>query len=104
MTAFADKLRDLADRADTLEAADLAGELERLRFIVWTSVAHASAAVTPTPARALDVEAVMERTGMSRGWLYRQARRAPCRSRSATGARSGSTPRGSTSGWPERPR
>jgi predicted DNA-binding transcriptional regulator AlpA len=78
MTAFADKLRDLANRADTLEAADLAGELERLRFVLWQTAAAPApsnhSAPNESPPRALDVEDVMARTGMSKPWLYREAR------------------------------
>jgi excisionase family DNA binding protein len=71
---LADRLRDLADRVDVLEPGQVLGELERIRFVVWTTAAPPPAAASPAPTRALDVEAVAERTGMSRGWLYREAR------------------------------
>ena len=68
-------LRQLADRVGDLEPARVIGELEALKFSVWMSGTTPSASpATLTPSRALDVEAVMERTGMSRGWLYREAR------------------------------
>lgn len=74
MTAFADKLRDLANRADTLEAADLAGELERLRFVVWqTAAAPAPIAADPS-SDALNVDQVAGRLGVSRQWVYRASR------------------------------
>jgi len=74
---FAAALRQLADRVGDLEPAELAGQLEQLRFTLWRSV------MVPTPngvdnhsvSDALDIDAVATRTGMSRQWLYRQARK-----------------------------
>jgi predicted DNA-binding transcriptional regulator AlpA len=75
MTDLAAQLRALADRVDGLAPADVAGELERLRFTLWQTVtASPPAAPVPGTSRALDVADVIARTGMSRQWLYRAAR------------------------------
>jgi predicted DNA-binding transcriptional regulator AlpA len=75
---LAAQLRALADRVDTLEPAQVVGELERLRFTLWQSVTAPSPSnrspASDSPSRALDVEDVMARTGMSKAWLYREAR------------------------------
>jgi predicted DNA-binding transcriptional regulator AlpA len=73
---LAAQLRDLADRVADLEPARVVGELEALKFSVWTT----AAAPAPNGAGAypisdaLDVDAVAARSGMSKSWLYRQAR------------------------------
>ena len=79
MTDLATALRQLADKVDDLETARVVGELEALKYVVWTNgttaAPSAPSPATPTPSRALDIEAVMARTGMSKPWLYRQARK-----------------------------
>jgi len=70
-----DVLADLRAMIGTLtidEAADLAGRLETLRL---RCVARISAPRNNCSTEALDIEAVMARTGMSKGYLYREARR-----------------------------
>ncbi len=69
-------LRALADRVDALEAAQVVGELEALKFAVWTTATAPApnGGSAPPVSDALDVAEVMRRTGMSRGWLYREAR------------------------------
>jgi excisionase family DNA binding protein len=51
---------------------ELSAVVQRAAMRLRTASAPASA--TPMPSRALDVEEVMRRTGMSKGWLYRAAR------------------------------
>jgi predicted DNA-binding transcriptional regulator AlpA len=75
LTDLAAALRALADRVDTLDPARVVGELEALKFAVWTrTTSPAPSPAVPVPSRGLDIDAVVERTGMSRGWLYREAR------------------------------
>jgi excisionase family DNA binding protein len=72
------RLRALADRAeaDALDPAQLVGELEALKFQVWTNATnHAPPCPPAGSSRGLKVKTVAERTGMSRDWLYRQVRR-----------------------------
>jgi excisionase family DNA binding protein len=72
---FADRLRQLADQVETLEPAELVGQLEALKFQVWTAATnHAPAAVPTGPSRPLAVTAVAERMGMSTDYVYREAR------------------------------
>lgn len=71
MTDLAAQLRALADQVADLEPARLVGELEALKFAVWT---RSTTPPAPAPSRALAIEEVMARTGMSKGWLYREAR------------------------------
>jgi excisionase family DNA binding protein len=73
---LASVLHALADRVDTLDPAQVVGELEALKFQVWTAATRKHDAPTPASgsSRALAVEAVVERTGMSKDWLYREAR------------------------------
>jgi excisionase family DNA binding protein len=71
------RLRALAAQAeaDALAPGDLVGALEALKFEVWTAATTNHEAPAPGPSsRALAVEAVVERTGMSKDWLYREAR------------------------------
>jgi len=74
-TDLAAALHALADRVDTLDVAQVLGELEVLRVRLWaTATTHEP---TPAPAgssRGLDVGLVAEQTCMSRDWLYREAR------------------------------
>jgi predicted DNA-binding transcriptional regulator AlpA len=75
MANLAAELRALADRVADLDPARVVGELEALKFSVWTSVtAPAPATATADMSAALGVDAVAARTGMSTQWLYRQAR------------------------------
>jgi predicted DNA-binding transcriptional regulator AlpA len=69
-------LHALADRIDSLDLAQVLGELEVLRVRLWTAATmnHDAPAPVPGCSRALDVQAVVERTGMSKDWLYREAR------------------------------
>ena len=70
----ADRLRQLADAVEgQLDVAQVLGELEVLRFRLWMS-ATSPPPPAAAPSRALDVAAVVERTGMSKDWLYREAR------------------------------
>jgi excisionase family DNA binding protein len=75
VTDLADQLRRLADRLADLEPAAIVGELEALKFSVWTAATnHAPAPPPAGSSRGLDVAAVVERTGVSKDWLYREAR------------------------------
>src|SRR5262249_32295754 len=75
MTDLAAQLRALADRVADLDPAELVGQLEALKFSVWTAATtHAPAPPPAGSSRGLGVAAVVERTGMSRDWLYREAR------------------------------
>jgi excisionase family DNA binding protein len=71
---------DLAAGLDGLSPdrlADFVGVLEGLKLRAFTLAAanHGSThAPAPDATVALDIEAVMARTGMSKGWLYREAR------------------------------
>jgi excisionase family DNA binding protein len=73
VTDLAAQLHALADRLDTLEPGQVLGELERLRFAIWTG-ATAAPAAPPAPSTALGISEVHKRTGMSRAYLYRAAR------------------------------
>ena len=73
MTDLARALHELADQLDTLEPDQVAGELERLRFRLWMG-ATAAPTIPPMPSTALDIDQVVKRTGMSKGWIYREAR------------------------------
>lgn len=77
MADLAAQLRALADRVDQLAPAQVVGELETLKFQVWTAATtnHDAPAPVPGASRALDVAAVVERTGMSKDWVYREARK-----------------------------
>jgi predicted DNA-binding transcriptional regulator AlpA len=73
MADLAAQLHALADRLDTLEPGQVIGELERLKFTLWTGAN--SAPVAPVaPSAALGIAEVMKITGMSESWLYREAR------------------------------
>jgi predicted DNA-binding transcriptional regulator AlpA len=69
------RIHALADQVEHLEPARVVGELEALKFEVWTNAAPAqTGSDAPPVSDALDVDAVAARTGMSTQWLYRQAR------------------------------
>jgi excisionase family DNA binding protein len=70
---LAAQLRVLADRLDALEPAQVVGELEALRVVAFQAAIRPPAP-TPAPSNGLAVGAVVQRTGMSRDWLYREAR------------------------------
>lgn len=70
-------LHALADRVDTLDPAQVVGELEALKFQVWTAATMPNglrAPGPPGPSRALDITTVQERLGVSKGKIYRLAR------------------------------
>jgi predicted DNA-binding transcriptional regulator AlpA len=71
-------LRQLADAVEELAVAEVLGRLEVLRVQLWTAATSPDGrteAAPAAPSRGLAVAAVVERTGMSRDWLYRQARK-----------------------------
>jgi predicted DNA-binding transcriptional regulator AlpA len=73
---FAAQLHALAECVDRLAPAEIAGELERLRFTLWqTMTPPAPAAPEPGASRALTVKDVMARTGMSKQSVYRKTRK-----------------------------
>lgn len=74
MADLSAQLRALADRVDGLDPAQVVGELEALKFAVWTTAIAPPAPPPSAPSRGLDVAAVMKRTGMSKDCLYREAR------------------------------
>lgn len=91
LTDLAAALRALADRVESEppDPAALAGELETLHGRALQAVVEAAVqtalqtalvptaavlAAVPVPSRALGIADVVTRTGMSRGWLYREAR------------------------------
>jgi predicted DNA-binding transcriptional regulator AlpA len=79
MPSLAADLRALADRADTLEPAELCGALEALKVRVWTA-ALAPNGAAPSPhgsSRLLDVEEAAARLSVSADWVYRHAKQLP---------------------------
>jgi predicted DNA-binding transcriptional regulator AlpA len=66
-------LRQLANRLDQLAPAQVVGELEALRVLAFQEAIRPPVQ-TPAPSNGLAVTAVMQRTGMSKDWLYREAR------------------------------
>lgn len=50
MTDLAAQLRALADRVDALEPPQVVGELEALKFAVWTAATSAEPIARPRPA------------------------------------------------------
>jgi predicted DNA-binding transcriptional regulator AlpA len=70
---LAAQLRQLADRLAELEPAQVVGELEALRVVAFQEAIRPPAP-RPAPSNGLAVAAVMQRTGMSKDWLYREAR------------------------------
>src|SRR4029453_9054719 len=72
---LATALRALADRVADLAPAQVVGELEALKFEVWTTANHSPAPEPTGSSRGLAVTAVVERTGMIKDWLYREARK-----------------------------
>ena len=74
MADLAAQLRQLADRLAALEPAQVVGELEALRVVAFQEAIRPPAA-HPAPSNGLNVEAVVQRTGMSKDWLYREARK-----------------------------
>jgi excisionase family DNA binding protein len=73
VTDLARQLHALADQVDTLEPGQVIGELERLKFTLWMG-ATAAPVAQPAPSTALDIDEVVKRTGMSKPYLYREAR------------------------------
>jgi excisionase family DNA binding protein len=72
---LASVLHALADRVDTLDPAQVVGELEALKFQLWAAATTSTAGPAASGfSSGLNVTAVMERTGMSKDWLYRAAR------------------------------
>jgi predicted DNA-binding transcriptional regulator AlpA len=72
---LATALHQLADRLAQLDVAEVLGELEVMRVRLWaTATTHEPRSAPSGSSRALDVAAVSEQTGMSRDWLYREAR------------------------------
>jgi excisionase family DNA binding protein len=67
------QLHALADQLEHLGPGEVIGTLEKLKFEVWSG-ATAAPIVPPAPSVALTVDEVMQRTGMSKPWLYREAR------------------------------
>ena len=72
MIDLAAQLHALANQVEHLEPGQVIGELERLKFTLWTGAAAPVA--PPAPSTALAIAEVAQRTGMSRPWLYREAR------------------------------
>jgi predicted DNA-binding transcriptional regulator AlpA len=70
-----ERLHQLADQVEQLDVAEVLGRLEVLRVQLWTSATTPAPPAAPAPGRAIDIEAVKARTGMSLDWLYRQARK-----------------------------
>jgi predicted DNA-binding transcriptional regulator AlpA len=70
---LAAQLHQLADRLDTLAPAQVVGELEALRVVAFQEAIRPQTP-QPPPSNGLAVTAVMQRTGMSKDWLYREAR------------------------------
>jgi predicted DNA-binding transcriptional regulator AlpA len=62
------------DEIEKLAATIAKTTVEHLKFTLWTATATPAPIIPPTPSTALDIADVMQRTGMSRGWLYREAR------------------------------
>jgi excisionase family DNA binding protein len=73
VTDLAAQLHALADQLDTLRPSEVIGTLEKLKYEVWTG-ANSAPAAAPTPSAALTVDEVANRTGMSKPWIWRQAR------------------------------
>jgi predicted DNA-binding transcriptional regulator AlpA len=73
MIDLATQLRQLADRLPALAPAEVVGALEALRVAAFQA-AICPPAPPPAPSNGLAVDAVAQRTGMSRDWLYREAR------------------------------
>jgi predicted DNA-binding transcriptional regulator AlpA len=67
-------LRDLADRVDGLDVAEALGELEVLRVRLWREATAPVPVVPAAPTAAVSLREVVERSGMSRDWIYKQAR------------------------------
>jgi excisionase family DNA binding protein len=70
---LASQLRALADRLPQLEPAQVVGELEALRVLAFQQ-AILPLSAPPAPSNGLAVAEVVKRTGMSKDWLYREAR------------------------------
>ena len=74
MVDLAAQLRKLLDRLPELTPAQVVGELEALRVVALQEAIRPPVA-SPAPSNGLAVADVVQRTGMSRGWLYREARK-----------------------------
>jgi predicted DNA-binding transcriptional regulator AlpA len=64
----------LADRVDTLDRGQVVGELERLKFELYTAAPVTPVHERSAPSVALDIDEVVKRGGMSKGYWYREAR------------------------------
>jgi excisionase family DNA binding protein len=73
VTDLAAQLHALADQVDRLKPGEVIGTLEKIKFEVWTNAATVPI-VSPEPSTALGISEVSKRTGMSKPWLYREAR------------------------------
>jgi predicted DNA-binding transcriptional regulator AlpA len=71
-------LRALADRADSLELAELCGALEALKVRVWTAALAPKGAPPRAAAaeadRLLTIDEASERLGVTRDWVRRRSR------------------------------
>jgi excisionase family DNA binding protein len=67
------QLHALADQLEHLRPGEVIGTLEKLKFEVWTG-ANSAPTAPPAPSTALTVDEVAARTGMSKPWIYREAR------------------------------
>lgn len=70
---LAARLRDLADRVDDLGPARVVGELEAIKFMVWTANAAPPAAPPIEKDVLLTAADVHRQTTLSARWLYRHA-------------------------------
>jgi predicted DNA-binding transcriptional regulator AlpA len=70
---LAAELRALADRLPQLSPAAVVGELETLRVLAFQEAIRPPVS-SPAPSNGLAIAAVVQRTGMSKDWLYREAR------------------------------
>lgn len=78
MPSLAADLRALADRADTLEPAELCGALEALKVRAWTAAVAPNGAGSRLAAAEADhlltIDEAAARLGVTRDWLRRRPR------------------------------
>jgi excisionase family DNA binding protein len=68
-------LHHLADQlGDGLDVAEALGQLEVVRVALWRQATAPVPAAPAAPTRAVPLREVVARVGMSRDWIYRQAR------------------------------
>jgi excisionase family DNA binding protein len=67
------QLHELADQLEHLKPGEVIGTLEKLKFEVWTG-ANSAPIAPPAPSAALDIDEVVRRSGVSKPYLYREAR------------------------------